>query len=293
MKRMIALLLVGLMLLCGGCVGSQTAEQGIEFYYAVNTEQNAGSSLRAERDDTVDATVPDVVARLFSGPREELSQQTFPAGTTLLGWSLEEGTLKLDLSESFGRLSGIAMTQAVCCIVLTVTQLEGVDSVTVTVNGNTLPGVASEVLTAADVVLKGEMEDPVTIGSQLYFPLEDGSGLGVEYREFEVSDDSVEAQANGVLKQLALGPSEETMTDFLAHTGVMEIISVEAGVCQLELDNQSLSCLWKNNGCLELHLYALVDSLAELDGIETVVVYVGGELIPGGEAGFSAVYEFN
>ncbi len=293
MKRIIALLLVGLMLLCGGCAGNQTAEQGIEFYYVTNTTQNTGSSLRAERDRMVNASVPDVVNRLFAGPYEELSRQTFPTGTMLLGWSLKNGALQLNLSESFGRQSGIAMTQAVYCIVLTVTQLEGVDSVSITVNGNTLPGVASGALTAADVVLKGEMEDPVTISSQLYFPLEDGSGLGVEYREFEVSDDSVEAQAAGVLKQLALGPSEQNMTHFLSQPGIMEIHSVEFGVCRLELDNQTLSCLWKDNGYLELHLYALVDSLAELDGIETVVLYLGGELISGGEAGYSAVYEFN
>lgn len=293
MKRMIALLLAGLMLLCGGCAVSGSAEQGIQFYYAVNATQNTGSSLIGEWDDAVEPTVPDVMARLFSGPRQEVSRQTFPTGTTLLSWSLEEGELKLDLSESLSRLSGIAMTQAIYCIVLTVTQLEGVETASITVNGRALPGVATEGLSASDVVLKGETEDPVTIGVQLYFPLEDDSGLGVEYREFEVSDESVRAKATGVIKQLALGPEADSMTHFLSQPGVMEVLSVEGGVCRLELDNQSLSCLWTENELLALSLYALVDSLAELEGIDTVVLTVGGEALPGEEAGFTAVYEFS
>ncbi|UQT50470.1 GerMN domain-containing protein [Flavonifractor plautii] len=64
------------------------------------------------------------------GPRHPL-----PRGVRLLSWELEEGRLHLDLSEQYGGLSGVDLTVADACLTLTLCQVEGVESVYVTVEG--------------------------------------------------------------------------------------------------------------------------------------------------------------
>ena len=58
----------------------------------------------------------------------------------------------MDLSEGYNGLSGIDLTLADSCIVLTLTQLEEVDRVYLTVEGEQRP-FRDSVLTAADFVL--------------------------------------------------------------------------------------------------------------------------------------------
>ena len=52
---------------------------------------------------------------------------------------VEEGRLHLDLSEQYGGLSGVDLTVADACLTLTLCQVEGVESVYVTVEGREIP----------------------------------------------------------------------------------------------------------------------------------------------------------
>lgn len=56
-----------------------------------------------------------------------------------MSWEVEEGRLHLDLSEQYGGLSGVDLTVADACLTLTLCQVEGVESVYVTVEGREIP----------------------------------------------------------------------------------------------------------------------------------------------------------
>ena len=142
------------------------------------------------------------------------------------------------------------------------------------------------------MVLKGEIQDPITVSSQLYFPLADMSGLGLEYRVFEVAESSVLAQANGVLDQLKVGPKEDEMTAFLHNAGKILAVSIQDGLCIVELDGVALSAICADQDKFPLYLYSIVDSLVELNGINEVSFVVEEIAVPGFEDSYSAVYEF-
>lgn len=292
-KRLLALFLSSLLILLTGC-GSK-AEMGtpIHFYYSVSSENRFGPAIDYETDWMESTAIPDILRRLFRGPDDAANlSRTFPEGTSLQNWSLQEGALSLDLSEAFGRLSGIAMTRAEYCIVLTLTQLEDVEKVSITAGGQTLPGGASQTLSASDVILKGETEDPVTISSQLYFPLEDGSGLGVEYREFEVPTLAVLDQANAVLGQLVIGPKDESMAPFFNGVGQIEAVAVERTICIVNMDNTTLECICRSEDAFDLYLYAIVDSLSELEGVSGVAFRLNGMPVDGWADEYIPLYEF-
>ncbi len=93
-----------------------------------------------------------LLSLLFAGPESEELVSPFPAGVTLRSCVLTDGQLTVDLSEGYNGLSGIDLTLADSCIVLTLTQLEEVDRVYLTVEGEQRP-FRDSVLTAADFVL--------------------------------------------------------------------------------------------------------------------------------------------
>lgn len=76
---------------------------------------------------------------LFLGPNEaELSQQYFsriPSGTRLLTTRSQGNVFFIDVSEELIGLTGGALTQALAQIVYTASELEGVDAVQLTVEG--------------------------------------------------------------------------------------------------------------------------------------------------------------
>lgn len=294
MKRWIAWLLLCLSVLLSGC-GAAVREDGtqIRFYYAVSSDTLSGPAIGFETEQMKSVTVDEVLRRLLRGPYDTADfYRTFPDGTALQSWSLEDGALKLDLSEAFGRLSGITMMKAEYCIVLTLTQVEGVETVAITAGGQALPGGASDVLSASDVLLRGETEDPVIFGSQLYFPLEDGTGLGLEYREFEAGTLEVLDQANAVLGQLAQGPKQESLIPFLNGAGWMEAVDVTGGVCTVDMDNTTMECICASVETFDLYLYAVVDSLVELEGVSAVAFRLDGQPIESWDSEYTAVYEF-
>ena len=60
-----------------------------------------------------------------------------PEGLTLQGWSLEDGLLTLSLSEQYGGLADVSLTLADYCLVLTLSQVDGVDAVQIQSAGHT------------------------------------------------------------------------------------------------------------------------------------------------------------
>lgn len=293
MKRMMVVTLFAFVLLISGCMPAQPQrEQGMRFYYCVSADTHTGPAVSYELDELENATVDSLLHRLFNGPNQTDLIKTFPAGTRLLGWEISDDVLTIDLSEEFGGLSGIALRKAEYCIVLTLSQIDGMERFAITVDGRQLPGTGTGILTADDVVLKGEIQDPITVSSQLYFPLSDMSGLGLEYRVFEVADPSALAQANGVLDQLKLGPEEEEMTSFLNSAGKLTAVSIQDGICIVEVDSAALSAIYADQTAFPLYLYSIVDSLIELDGIDAVSFVIEKIAVPGFEDSYGAVYEF-
>lgn len=281
-QRILALVMLAALISVSGCSKSTEKDHAIEVYFVSTADVLAGCAIDSETQTLAELTVPAVMERLLQSPRDTARLAAFaPEGTELLNWSVTDGVANLDLSESFGQLTGINLTKAEYCIVLTLTQLEGIDSVFITVGGKTLPGAAANTLSAGDVLLYGETDDPVTVEATLYFPLEDGTGLGSEKRTLSASSDSAIDLANVVLEQLSVGPSDETMAAFLPTGGKIYASSVQQGICTVTMDKIMLESICQPTETYELRLYAIVNSLCQLDDVSAVCFRENGSLIEG------------
>ncbi|MBR5533428.1 MAG: GerMN domain-containing protein [Ruminiclostridium sp.] len=151
MRRYLTALLLASVLLLGGCV-AHTQGSGYPVYFPDQAEDGV-QALKAE-NRTLDAdteTVEELLLALLSGPESETLNRVIPASVSLRGWTLQNGLLTVDLSGSYGTLSGIDLTLADYSIVLTLTQLEEVEAVMITVEGQVLPYRDHQRLTPEDI----------------------------------------------------------------------------------------------------------------------------------------------
>ena len=86
----------------------------------------------------IQGCVVTLLALLMGGCQEERFQSPVPSGTSLHSVEVKGGTAWVDFSGSYSQLSGMALTIADYCVALSLTQLEGVYAVRITVNGQEL-----------------------------------------------------------------------------------------------------------------------------------------------------------
>ncbi len=215
---------------------------------------------------------------LLAGPQSTTLTSPFPAGVRVLDVDLDTGTetLYINLSEQYGSLSGFDLTVADYCIVMTMCQISGVNSVRVLVEGEPIPYRNRQNMQATDVMLSGIEDEPETFTAALYFPNRDNSGLLVEYRQVERSGDSA---AEIIMTELLRGPMRSGTGKALPEGTQILGLSVSGTVCQIDLSSEFVDNAPQNGVGPTSALYALVNSLCSLGGISQVRVLVEGAVL--------------
>ena len=149
-RRLLPLLLLALLLL-PGCTGQSPEETGYDVYFLSKSGGEAALDAEVRTLQPEEDPVEGLLGLLLAGPEGENLRRTIPEGVTLRSWTLENGLLTVDLSGRYGSLSGVALTLADYSVVLTLTQVEGVEAVTVTAEGEQIPYRDHQRLTARDV----------------------------------------------------------------------------------------------------------------------------------------------
>ena len=283
MRRGITRLAALMLALCllAGCGAAQSGEgDGLRLYYPVPLEEHPGgdaiSSVTVDWDTLPQedraAQAEAVLALLMGGCQEERFQSPVPSGTSLHSVEVKGGTAWVDFSGSYSQLSGMALTIADYCVALSLTQLEGIYAVHITVNGQELAYRDSNMFLASDVLLTS-MDDVVrTLTAQLYFPDADGVLTAEERLLTQYEGQSA---ADVVLSALADGPSVEGLQPLLPEGFTGLTARVEDGVCQLNALSAGLEGM--DDDAAQQMLLGIMYSLRSLEGVSAVQLYVDGE----------------
>lgn len=264
-----------LLALCA-CGGEREVTELQVYFPAAPVEEGLYRQAVGSENYYGEAGVDGLMAALLAGPQGDGAGRLFEDDVWLLGWTLAEGTLQVDMSSAYGDLTGVDLTLADCCITLTLCQLEGVDRVHITAGGSDVAYRAHQVLTADDMIFTGAEEEPRQVSVELYFPRSAGRGLGFEVRELTLTEDDDLYAA--VTRALLDGPESGALrTLFPEGTEVLDT-RMDNGICNVNFSAALMENAPAGQGEQDLLLYSIVDTLGNLDAVNAVQLLVEGEV---------------
>ncbi len=177
----------------------------------------------------------------------------------------------MDFSRQYARLAGIDLTLADYCVTLTLTQLDGVNAVSITSGGRELPYRETQTLTAADPLLsmREDALRPITVS--LYFLDPTSGALRAEKRALALYEG--QTRVNALLEALAQGPESDALAALLPEEFTVLSARVEEGTCYLNLPSDADLGISPRQT-----VESLVLSLCSLDTVERVQIVVDGEI---------------
>lgn len=229
MRRLLAMMLLLLSLLLSACGRGET---NFFLYCPVeNLKTAAGKGAIEVRSIEIERPWEMDTIELSEALLNELLATNIAPGVELSSVSVEGRRLDVDFSRHYANLTDIDLTLVDYCVTLTLTQLENINSVTITAGGRMLPQRRERILTAADPLL-GPTEDtlrPVEV--ELYFWDNETEALVAVERTLELHEG--QSRVDAVLAELVKGTEITNMSRSVPET--LEVISarVEEGVCYL------------------------------------------------------------
>ena len=277
MRKLLCVLLAATMAAALWACGPQEDGAWAAVWFAAeSTGQQVPATAVDSQPYTGAGTVPAMMRALLAGPQPGTGlENPFPKGTQLLGWSREGDVVTVDLSQPYGDLSGVDLTLANCCIVLTLTQIDGVEGVRVTLNGGELPNGMSWVLRPGDLVFSGVEEEPVELSAALYFRRAGTDELGYELRVLRLTEEDVPAQA--VLEALLAGPQDTGLRPLLPEGLEIRSVRLENGICYVDLSSQLLEMVPAAQEDQQLLIDSIVNTLCSLGTVDAVQLQVEGQ----------------
>lgn len=156
--------LVLALLLLAGCGASVSVEktEPIDFYFcaAEETEQTIdferpSGALSVQTVDLgrQDLTIREILTQYLAFCRDG-GYGPFPEGLECMALTLENGVLTLTFNDAFSSLSGVDLSLAAAALTMTLTQIDGVDGVSIHGRSAILSGDWQTVFTAEDFLFQ-------------------------------------------------------------------------------------------------------------------------------------------
>lgn len=284
-SRAVGLVLcVAILLAVASCNGrSQDKGEQYDLYFlAADFETAAGGGALRTEGFTLEREVEDtrvlarlLMERLLEGPATEGLRSAIPAGTTLLSVDLQGRRAVVDLSASYGGLSGVALTLADSAITLTLTQLPDIFAVEITVQEREIAYRGQQIFTARDVLMTPEEDVLGTVDMTLYF-LDSSGELVAQKRQADLYEG--DTQVGAVLAALADGPEGKELFPIFPEGFRIRSAWQEDEVCYVNLSSALLGELGEDvTQTLEKALTAVGRSMCSLGSVSETRFLVDGE----------------
>lgn len=284
MKRIYGILIIMLWcLLFTGCKEQDNnSENMIQIYYVNNSETKVEMhGYQMQSKENVEEELKELLECLATNPEKLEYKAPLAMGFELIGVDLTEGRVTLDVNEAYLKLPFTTEVLVRAAIVRTLTQIDGIQYVGITVAGNQLfDNVGNLVgLMNAEQFIDNDGSEINTYELakiKLYFANEDGTKLIAAYREKHYSTNT--SMEKFVVEELIAGPSGQVPGLYPSINPATKIINVmtKDGICYVNLDDNFLMVV--NNVSIDSAIYSITNSLVELSNINKVQILVNGEV---------------
>lgn len=278
MKRLPMILLITLLAIFTACTdpGNHSADTtDVPIYFLAPANSSKGSDalqcslepLDLSEGASLTQKAHTIINRLLQGSHDGLLRSPFPQDTTLSSVEVKNRRAHVDFSGSLSHMDGVALTLVDYCLTLTLSAIDGIESVAITVDGRPLAQQPRQIFRERDVVLSTKDSVLQLVEATLYFMDETGA-LSPETRTLEIYEG--ETQSGNLIAALMDGPHSEDLFPIIPDTLVISSIKVEDGICRINFPNASLQTLPEDAETQQLILYSLTRSLYSLDHIKGI-----------------------
>ena len=263
-------------------INSDNSENSIELnMYFLN---DTSSSLVAEKqnikyDEDEDITEA-VIENLIKGTSNTKNVNIMDKRTKLNSVQKQNQGLVVDFSEEFLSGDQTKNTLAAYAVIKTLCQLPGISSVKVTANSQELlgpDGTRLGFLSGENINLERDKDSAETKYVILYFSDDTAGKLSKEIRTIKITDTQPIEQY--IINELIKGPSDTNLQPVLASDTSLISVETTDGTCFVNFNSNFIS---RNSGTPEKEntaIYAIVNSLTELDTVRNVQFLVDGKKI--------------
>ncbi len=200
-------------------------------------------------------------------------------GISVISKGIANGQLIMNLSEEYNELDDVTEILTRASLVKSLTQVDGIDSVTLYIKGNTLKDSLDKkvgTMTATMFIDNAGEEistyDKVTV--RLYFTNKTGDKL-IAVNRTKAYNTNISLE-KFIVEELIKGPGSATKGVYPTINADTKIITtlVKDKTCYVDLDSTFLNRTYEVDA--EIAIYSIVNSLCELTGVERVQFSVNG-----------------
>ena len=221
-----------------------------------------------------------VLENIIKGPKNSKNVKIMDSSVTVNSTQkLTEGFV-VDFSNDFLSDDPAQDMLAAYAVVKTLSQIPGIASVKVTVDSQDLiapDGQPIGFLSGDDINLERDRDSAETKYVILYFEDEESGKLVKEIHTVKITDTQPLEQY--VINELIKGPSNTNLNPVLASDTSVTSVQTTDGTCFINFNSNFLS---NNSGDPENEdktLYAIVNSLTELDNVNNVQILIDGKRV--------------
>lgn len=277
---MLLLVLVGM--LCTACGGERESRgTPVQVYYVSSAETKVEMHPCQLESENLEGQLEEVLQYLGTNPPKLEYKAPLAMGFAVLDVKLEEGRVTLNVDGAYGQLSVTTEVLVRAALTRTLTQLDGISYVGITVDGGQLyDSLGSPVgwMSAEQFIDNdgSEINTYELAKVKLYYANEDGTKLVSVYRQRRYASSTPLERI--VVEELIAGPGTKETGLYPSVNPATKLINVitKDGICYVNLDASFLTVF--SNVSTEGSVYSIVNSLAELNNVNKVQILVNGEV---------------
>lgn len=266
-----------------GCGQEQPdSESEWQIYYVSNSETKVEMHPRKISSDDPEEQLDELIQYLSTSPEKLEYKAPLVMGFQLLSVERDGGRILLDVDSAYRDMPVTTEVLTRAAIVRTLTQLDGVSYIGITVEGEQLyDGLGNLVgWMNADQFIDNDGNEINTyeqVRVKLYFASEDGANLIAAYRQKHYSTNT--ALERFVVEELIAGPTVDGLYPSVNPSTKIINVMTKDGICYVNLDSSFLTV--ETNVSTDVSIYSIVNSLVELSNINKVQILINGEAPPG------------
>jgi len=274
-KRLIAIALAGILCL-SGCIWQKEAAANAVAVYRINAiEEDKDYTSVFERITYSKATGESEIETALRGLNTQsgsLMHNSFLSKCQVLGASFEDGTVKVQMSSDYARLSAAEKSLVDVCVALTFCSIDEIFYVDVLCNDT----IRSKNLTVYSALLNDSSASSVSETVKLFLP---GDGVLTSQTQ-TLSLDRGEAFYQAITEEIIAGLVSARGFDISGELHVQSVLVIE-GHCTVDLSEAFFATEPADAKDAQLIIFSFVNTLCLLPDIDEVTIEVGGRRISG------------